>query len=400
MNKVNPAVVLGLSPGGLYLVRALSELGVPVYGASKKNESGICSRHLPKQHVWRLKSGDELLAKIEQLNRKVGTPVLLPASDEYIEWISEHSGKLKDAAFFSTSYFPKQSAALLDKNLFYAVCEEEGIAYPRRMSLSDLEEVDAQSMLRFPVIIKPGRLHEVVEVMGSRKVFVCENRAQLDKYRRVLPRHRGAWLVQEIVRGPDNGIYCLGGVHTGDGKIEATISGRKLRQFPAGYGTAAALRLEPAPPELWEYTRKLVASLQVDGLFEIEFKQDIDDTQWKVFEINARTALWFGAARSAGIPLAAKAYELHSGGMGEAPEWQGAAENGAGIIWRTGLKNMLAVVRQRNARTHVERAQKSTHISAWAFWELTDPLPMCKELLSYFRKAFRRIIHRAGFHEY
>lgn len=393
-------MVLGLSPGGLYLVRALSEHGVPVYGATKKNESGICSRHLPKQHVWRLKSGDELLDKIEQLNRRVGTPVLLPASDEYIEWISDHSGELKDAACFSTSYYPQQSAVLLDKNLFYAVCEEEGIAYPRRMSLSDLQDVDVQSTLRFPVIIKPGRLHEVVEVMGSRKVFVCENIAQLDKYRRLLPRERGGWLVQEIVRGPDNGIYCLGGVHTGGGKIEAAISGRKLRQFPAGYGTAAALQLEDPPPELWEYTRKLLARLQVDGLFEIEFKQDSADRQWKVFEINARTALWFGAARSAGIPLAAKAYELHTGNRINADKLQ---KYGGGtdksVIWRTGLKNIIAIVCQRQGSSQGKESKSYTHNSSWAFWELTDPLPMCKELLSYFRKVARRIIRKVRRHE-
>ncbi|MDY7029939.1 MAG: hypothetical protein SVR04_16745, partial [Spirochaetota bacterium] len=123
----NPVLVLGLSPGGLYLVRALAEAGVPVCGATDRNESGIYSKYLGGGRGWK-KPGDEgLLRRIAGLAEAHGAaPLLLPSSDRYIEWISEHYGELEPVARFSKSYQPDRYARLLDKDIFYRVCEETG----------------------------------------------------------------------------------------------------------------------------------------------------------------------------------------------------------------------------------------------------------------------------------
>lgn len=392
----NPVVVLGLSPGGLYLVRALSDAGVQVYGVTCTRESGRYSKYLRAAQVWMPKDESQLYDYIAGLNKScAATPVLFPASDRFMEWISLHFERLKTLARFSDSYHPDRVQQLLDKDRFYQGCEESGVPFPQRIGLSDSISAAGRQYLQFPVLVKPGRLHEVSDIMKSRKVYTCANAAELRRLADRLPVDRGGWLVQEIVLGPDHDIFCLGGVHLGDGKIVSPISGRKLRQFPAGYGTAAALHIETPPEELWQYTRTLLTHLKVDGLFEIEFKRDAKDGVWKVFEINARTALWFGAARAAGLPLAESAYSARidaEGFKGEKPPEEAQKRGCTNVIWRTGLKNAVAVLSQlvQPGRSRY-KLTGSRSSSAWAFWEPADPLPMIVELFSYFGKIIKRI---------
>lgn len=412
-----PVVILGLSPGGLYLVRDLARAGVPVYGAADKRESGLFSRYLRGGCAWKIRDNrddqervdtdsGELLRRIRELQEAFGIPpVLLPSSDRYIEWISKHYTELREYARFSDTYRPDRYERLLDKDLFYQVCEKIGVPYPRRWKLADLNsaqshrpERDPES-LSYPLLIKPGRLHEVTEIMGSRKVFECRDAEELKKYLQKLPQERGGWLVQEIVEGPDDDIYCLGGVHSGEGRIEAPIAGRKLRQFPPGFGTAAALRIESPPEVLWEHTRRLLMALEVDGIFEIEFKRDLRDGIWKVFEINPRTALWFSAAGSAGVPLAMRAYCTVAGC--ELPLSASTDGTKSTVVWRTGLKNIIAVGRAIFRRSGGKGGPgagkgKVRPIAAWAFWDSFDPLPACMELLAYAGKAAGRL-YRAVF---
>lgn len=394
MRFKNSAIVLGLSPAGLYLLRALSNAGITVYGVTNKTESGLFSKHiLSKQHRWKGLNDLELLHRIRELATEDGVlPVLLPASDMYIEWISMHYSELKQIALFSGSYSPDRYIDFLDKDRFYSACQKVGVPYPGRIKLADFFSEGIAYKPGFPMLIKPGRLHEVSDVMGSRKVFICHDMEDLEKYMKLLPMNRGSWLVQEIVEGPDNDIYCLGGVHTGNGKILTPVSGRKLRQFPPGYGTAAAFSLESPPSELWTYTKKLLNILKLDGIFEIEFKQDEKDGLWKVFEINPRTALWFGAAQTAGIPLALSLYYIYVG----SENLQLMEISESKVVWRTGTKNLIALFMQFIKRVPNREIykKKGKTIASWAFWDFTDPMPAFIEMIMYVVKLTKKIIYK------
>jgi D-aspartate ligase len=421
------AIVLGLSPAGLYLVRDLSAAGIMVYGVTDRGESGIVSRYLHgSKQRWSQLSDAELLEHIGEFSEGGGAaPVLLPANDRFIAWISAQYERLKPISCFSTSYHPVRCTQLLDKDEFYRVCEETAVPYPRRVPLAEHSADEIADNLGLPVLIKPARMYEVAAIMGVRKAFVCRRLEELESYRKRLPRSRGGWLAQEIVIGPENDIYCLGGVRAGNGEIVAPVSARKIRQFPSGYGTATALRMEPAPRELWEHTRTLLDALDLDGLFEIEFKRDQKDGLWKVFEINPRTALWFGTARVAGIPLALAAYCVHANSETDLIEGEGAtihlenrkavnpgytAGHEAGretsepplstVVWRAGLKNLVSIglqlLRKGSLRLLVAEPPWNPrgNRSAWAFWEAGDPMPAMKEFLGIFTKLAGRVLRR------
>jgi len=405
-----PAVVLGLSPGGLSLVRTLSRSGIPVYGVSRKKESGIFSKYIDHQRRWKCTDSEELVMRIIALSKETGTrPVLMPVSDIYVEWISEHYQELEAVSDFSKSYAPGQYIKFLDKDIFYEACEKTEVPYPKRVKLFDYAPAEIGELLGSPVLIKPGRLHEVTEIMGSRKVFICSDMRDIERYYSRLPKGRGEWLAQEIVVGSDTDIFCLGGVHTGGGIIESSVSGRKLRQFPSGYGTASAIILEKAPEKIWDYSKELLSFLDADGVFEIEFKRDQKDGLWKVFEINPRTALWFGAAEKADIPLALTTYHYYTGEL-----YNFTIHNSTGmersyqkisyqrtVIWRTGLKNLISIITAlRTAKTEngsyslKESKRMNKQVSSWAIWDADDPLPAIMELIGYIRKVYNRIGRR------
>ncbi len=415
-DKSAPALIIGLSPAGLYLLRELSSLGIPVYGLSDRRESGsfsACLRGGGEKRFLLVRSEDELVDAVREIGRRHDSPpVLFPASDRFIEWISRRFGDLSGQARFPSVYEASRCGGFLDKHRFYRACEKTGVPYPRRAAVEERGWEEAAAAVSFPVLVKPGRLHEVTDIMAGRKVFECASPEELFSLAAGLPADRGGWLLQEIVRGPDDSIYCLGGVRLKDGRIAAALSGRKLRQFPAGYGTASALLLEEPPAELWDFTERLLAELEIDGLFEIEFKPDETDGLWKVFEINARSALWFEAARKAGIPLAAAAYLDLSGGKGDggliwdpgrAERTGKNARNGEpsggpaareplpSVLWRSGLKDLARRIALRRSSASARRPQNRAAASSWSFFDPADPLPAAAEFFSYFGKALHRL---------
>ena len=388
-----PAIVFGLSPAGLYIVRELAADGVPVYGISDAKESGAYSKYLRSTGGFiKASNADALVEQVARIaERHNAAPVLFPASDRYIEWIAAHYDTLSPIARFSCVYRPDRFEVLLDKHRFYGLCEQLGVSYPLRFQLADYRQGKVENPVTYPVLIKPARLHEVNDIMAGRKVFVCENEAQLNQKAAELPAGRGGWLVQEIVEGPATSIFCMGGVRGADGEIHAAVSGRKLRQFPSGYGTASALLTEEVPPELWQATESLLDEIGLDGLFEIEFKQDSKDGRWKVFEINARSALWFGVAEKCSRPLAAAAYAHHT----SRPLPGEAGPQTDGVLWRSGLKDLLGRLFFSERPSRDVRARlPARQTSAWAVWDLHDPLPAIAELLGYAGKLLRRMVKR------
>lgn len=410
MRYTIPAVVMGLSPAGLYLVRELAAAGVTVIGMSEQNESGACSRYLRRSGgFYREPDSWALLARVLEIGSAVGNrPLLLPSSDRYIEWISNHYSVLSESAYFSASYHPDRVGQFIDKSLFYDVCEAHGVPYPRQIALAQYRDYGGIELPPFPVLIKPGRLHEVTDIMAGRKVFVCRNEEELQQRAIQLPAGRGGWMIQEIVEGGATSIFCMGGVRDRSGNIQAAVSGRKLRQFPPGYGTASALLTEEAPDLLWNYTRRLLDAVDLDGFFEIEFKQDSKDGLWKVFEINARTALWFQAAHVAGIPLALTGYLHHTGLRAPEPQYQiveteiplrsvpEANVQMEGVMWRSGLKDLIGRFSAQGTRRNEAEADTLPvkRVSAWAVWDRQDPLPACAELIGYAKKFLGRLLRR------
>ena len=109
------AYVLGLSPTGLYVIRELGAEGIPVIGVGSEFQCGAASRYL----VDVILEPDED-RRLERLIRRAGNadlkPVLIPTSDQDLEFIIRHSQRLADTFVFQASYADGLAQEILTKS--------------------------------------------------------------------------------------------------------------------------------------------------------------------------------------------------------------------------------------------------------------------------------------------
>src|SRR5207244_60068 len=106
MNRVDtsvPAVVLGLHYGGIGIARSLGRLGVPVYGVDYGVRApGVACRYCREAHIWDLTQAavSDTLTFLDDLGRRFGRAVLIPATDTAPVFVAEHADELAHRFLF------------------------------------------------------------------------------------------------------------------------------------------------------------------------------------------------------------------------------------------------------------------------------------------------------------
>ncbi|MEZ5645269.1 MAG: hypothetical protein R3E99_08985 [Burkholderiaceae bacterium] len=265
MTHATPGVVLGLSPTGLYAVRELGRAGVPVLGVCREWQPGCTSRYLTGCIV----EPDEA-RRLQRLmaHFPADTPraVLIPTSDQDIEFIARHADLLSERFVFQSSYATEQVAqTLLTKERFYALCEAEGVAYPRLWRCLPHELRDLRDRIAYPCMIKPSRIHDIKNLMAGQKGWIAEDAAAFDRLGAAIPAGAGVLLLQEIVPGPESAITLHATYVDRSGAFRQPISARKLRQYPPGFGSAS-LVVSEAQDEARDLARRLLGALDYRGI--------------------------------------------------------------------------------------------------------------------------------------
>lgn len=207
------AVVLGLSPTGLYVMRELAAAGYGVLGVSDELAPGLWSRRATLG-TWRTSSPDRLVDRLATFARaQPEPPVLFPTSDAYIDLVIAHAAELSGFQFQS-SYVDGVAADLLDKERFYALCDRHGMHQPRRAILHDRDAAvrlieGSTDPVPFPAILKPSEIHRVKHILRGRKVIIVRDRSELLGALRDLPFESTSWLLQEVVPGPESELVEL-----------------------------------------------------------------------------------------------------------------------------------------------------------------------------------------------
>jgi predicted ATP-grasp superfamily ATP-dependent carboligase len=394
MSNNTLAIVLGLSPTGLYVIRELGKQGVPVLGITDGFECGRSSKFLSHPNrYWQLTNEQELLAKLCSMAELTDTkPVLLPTADRHIDFISRFSDQLKKYFVFQTSYAPNRVSFILDKSKFYALCEQHGLAFPylwrvQRDLLSTLI-----NDIRFPCIIKPSLIHEVRHFMAGKKVLLAHDRSEYEKVIKPIPESASGWLVQEIIPGPESNIRLFGGYFDLKSLPQQTFTASKLRQYPPGFGSASLVESR-WHEEIHTASVDFLKKIGFQGICGTEFKIDPRDNVPKMIEINPRPTLWFHITHTANKRIAYAAYrDLQSLSIpSEVPQKEG-------ILWRYALKDIYSsifyVMKKRSFIFPPPQVGKKwgqkTQTDSWAVFDKHDPVPTVAELFNYFHKAMQR----------
>lgn len=388
-------VVLGLSPTGLYAVREAARAGYSVMGVGAPGAPGLWSRFLKERLV--AETGEARVAALLERFAPGATekPVLIVTSDQDLEAVLAQFEALSERLHLQGAYRDGLAGQIMDKDLFYQLCEAQGVAYPALWA-APVREAGAQGdQIAFPAMIKPARIQDVKHLMAGQKGWIAKTRADFGAVLPKIPPEAGTLLMQEIVPGPESNITLWCGYLDAAGQVRQRFTARKLRQFPPGFGSASLVQSESCL-ETAETAEKLLSGLGYRGIAAAEFKRYPDTGALKIIEVNPRPSLWFSVATAAGVPLVETAIAEARGQT--LPE---AARQKEGVLWRYRPKDLASRLFYLWNRDFVLPAPDLTRQSpvqgradVTSAWD--DPMPSLGEVAGFASKLGRRLASKAG----
>lgn len=384
------AVVLGSSPTGLYALRELSKAGYRVAIADTKAGCAAHSKYAvaSRKFFGDMHAVDRWLSSLPKSQER--KPVLLPTSDIFIDFIITNGRRLSGSFRFASAYLGI-AQDLLDKGRFNELCLRHGMPTPRVWHASTATQLtELTDDISFPCILKPLRIHEVREFLRGKKVLIVRSKDHYQSTLKEIERAQGEWMIQEIIPGPESSISVFGCHIAEGGEPRQTFVGRKLRQYPAGFGSASLVTSELCA-DTESTSLSFLKAIGFHGVCGVEFKRDPRDAVLKVIEINPRPTLWFQITHDAGkrIVESQVAELLGRESPMDVPQRQD-------VLWRYGFKDAAsAMFYRRNGNSYIfpppdiSSSAQATRKS-WPVYDPQDPLPPIMEPLHYVRKLWRR----------
>ncbi|MBI5102987.1 MAG: hypothetical protein HZB33_14310 [Nitrospirae bacterium] len=335
LSEMPVVVLLGLDATGVAVGRILAARGVTVYGVEFREDSiaGYSKYIKPPPFGHKVVLSGDLLEQLLGFGKSFDIkPVLIPADDLFIDFISTNYDVLTEVFQAQGSLSPAVCPRFLNKRDFYRLCEEYSVAYPGTIFLrGDEKPDDIADKFRFPLILKPNLIHKWKEYLGGRKVIEINTSGELKD---IFNSHRsiiGDSMIQEVIPGGEDALYLFKGYFGRDGRLQGSFTGRKLRQYPPNFGTASlAESLRNADVERISVT--FLETLRFHGICGSEFKYDARDGVYKMIEINIRPQTWEDLTRIAHRDIIWTAY-CDLAGL-QVPE-QGPQEEGVKWVYLT-----------------------------------------------------------------
>jgi predicted ATP-grasp superfamily ATP-dependent carboligase len=325
---ISPVFVEGLDISAYGITRSVGRHGVPVYALNDKLRDPLrYSKYVRECFVYpddptqpRAYAGDsvaneDVLCKLilEWGARFAQKPVLFATSDWFARFLSSRQQELKDRFLFHWVE-PQLFNTIVDKGSMVRFCERVGVKVPHT-HITRPEDDIAQVARGFvyPCLIKPIHRYTVGFPVESAKVLIAQTAQEAQDFFAKYPQMKGATLMQELIEGGDDQVFQYTALVNTQGEIAAYSTVRKLRQYPAGYGSMC-YGVTEYNEALALAGRDLILALGYRGLGSIEFKHRQKDGGYYFIEMNTRLPWYNGIFADAGVNLPHLAYlDLASG---------------------------------------------------------------------------------------
>jgi D-aspartate ligase len=416
--KISPVFVEGLDISAYGITRSVGRHGVPVYALNDKLRDPLrYSKYIRECFVYpddpsqpRAYAGDSvanedvlcrlMLGWAARLERK---PVLFATSDWFARFLSSRQEELKDRFLFHW-VAPDLFTTIVDKGSMVRFCEQQGLKVPRT-HITRLEDDMAQVAREFvyPSLIKPIHRYTAGFPVESAKVLVANNAQEAQAFFKAYPQMKGATLMQELIEGDDDQVFQYTALVNTQGEIAAYSTVRKLRQYPAGYGSMCYGQTE-YNEALALVGRKLILALGYRGLGSLEFKYRQRDGGYYFIEMNTRLPWYNGIFADAGVNLPYLAYlDLASGLFGRNAEGYAPPQQRDGTTW-VGYHNYAAWFREARFRDTkipqpISRITFLSHVArakSYGWWNPSDPKPFLASGILAARRLAGRALRKMG----
>jgi D-aspartate ligase len=307
-NTAMPAVLLGGAVNVLSVARALWRSGIAVdvladgRSESIARNSRACRRYVRPSHAADV--ADEWMTWL--LNES-SPAVLLPCSDEGVEFIARRRGALEAIGHRPVEANDEALMDMLDKARTYQLAREADVPAPLTVTITTPAQL-ADLDFPFPCGIKP--LHSHLFARDFDHAAKGATVRTVEDARRILEPILEAghpMLLTEIVSAPDDQHLSYYTYIDERGEPLLHFTKRKLRQQPIHFGLGS-YHLTEWNPEVTELGMKFAKAAGLRGMVNVEFKRDSGDGQLKLIECNPRFTNANELVRTAGIDLAVLAY--------------------------------------------------------------------------------------------
>ena len=296
------AVVLGSDFKALGVVRSLGRRGIPAIVIDNLPRSAWFSRYVTRRFKWDGQmEGDAFLNFLLRIGKEhhLEKWVLFPLQDEVVEFVARNNEQLAKVYQLVTQDWEVLQWAQ-DKRLTYHMAEEVGVPYPKTW-YPTCEDVLKTMEITFPVIIKPAISIHFQHRLRLKALSVSNYEELLAQYRLTAGViNSDEIMIQEIIPGNGRTQYSVAS-YCKEGDIILSMTARRTRQYPIDYGLGSSFVEAIDIPILLEPAEKLLRSMRVTGMVEVEFKHDLRDDQYKLLDINVRPWGWHTLCIASGL---------------------------------------------------------------------------------------------------
>jgi len=382
-----PAVVLGVfrGPSAIGVTRDLGRRGVPVLMADN-NRTGLAvpSRYAAKvlcPDPYRDEAG--FVHEMERLGDELPQKaVLFPARDDYVLPLAAAAARLGEYFLLPFSALPEM-VPMNDKWLQVEAAERAGVDVPRCVLLRSAGDVaTAAGLVPFPAILKPTTPQAGMRYLNV-KALLMRTAAELPAaYEQASVC--GPLLLQEYIPGDDDETYYLGSYLDAESRPLAVFTGRRLRQYPRGFGAARSAQ-SVWMPQIADAGLRLLQEMRFHGVSHVEFKRDARDGRFKLMEVNPRHYGTHALAAACGVNLSAVAYADALGRPFVAPRQREGAK------WLQVSRDFMAspqeILRGELTLRDWLTSLRGTRLDG--VFSFDDPLPGAASLVHLMRRAAR-----------
>lgn len=300
---------------------SLGVAGIPIVALNPAECANFKSRYVKECYVvpnpihdheafvnWLIKYGQM------QLNK----PVLFLAEDLYAYIVSLYQDHLREFYFYPYIE-PERLNIFFNKKLMIQAAVKAGLNVPYTL-FSPLESEQVYGWDIFPAILKPSvsrfnfegkKLVDVVKfpaIFGGKAIQV-NNTIELTEVISKLKRENIDFFVQQLLPGENRNLVTIKFVTAKDHSIPSCFISRKIRQYPADFGTCTVGKSDYIS-EIQDYTERFCRFTKHIGASCIEFMWNQDDSKWYFIEINPRLDFWIRMSTLKGVNLPLQQYLL------------------------------------------------------------------------------------------
>jgi D-aspartate ligase len=267
------AIVLGLDLNGLGVVRALGKANIPVVGVDHlRGHAGRASRYCGRVIEANPCASEDLIGCLKDLGAALPHGgVLFPTMDDTVRILSERRTEVPASLALSLPSADSVTG-LMEKEDLARLARQHAWPAPVTTTCASLAEVsEAAERFPYPGVMKPGRRELTAPRGVPRKVWTFETRQELIEAYNDLSRWETRVILQEIVPGPDSSVvFCLFYADRSS-RPRTLFVGRKIRQFPPGYGSTSSAA--PAHDDrVRAFTERFIRDTRFQGLGSVEMK--------------------------------------------------------------------------------------------------------------------------------